>query len=49
VPLLVAGLFAFGVGLASGMWAVVDAAILRPLPYREDGALVAVMEMHPQR
>jgi putative ABC transport system permease protein len=49
VPLLVAGLFAFGVGLASGMWAVVDAAILRPLPYREDGALVAVMESHPQR
>ena len=31
VPLLVAGLFALGVGLASGMWAVVDAALVRPL------------------
>src|SRR5499426_298313 len=49
VPLLVAGLFALGVGLASGMWAVVDAAILRPLPYRAGGDLVAVMEVHPQR
>src|SRR5262249_7147086 len=33
----------------SGMWAVVDAAILRPLPYRAGGDLVAVMETHPQR
>src|SRR5262245_64682219 len=49
VPLLVAGLFALGVGLASGMWAVVDAAILRPLPYRAGDRLVAVMETHPQR
>ena len=49
VPLLVAALFALGVGLASGMWAVVDAAVLRPLPYRDGAALVAVMEMHPQR
>jgi putative ABC transport system permease protein len=49
VPLLVAGLFALGVGLASGMWAVVDAAILRPLPYHAGGKLVAVMETHPQR
>jgi putative ABC transport system permease protein len=49
VPLLVAALFALGVGLASGMWAVVDAAILRPLPYRDGDALVAVMETHPQR
>jgi hypothetical protein len=31
------------------MWAVVDAAILRPLPYRDGNALVAVMETHPQR
>ena len=43
-PLLVAALFAAGVGLASGMWAVVDAALLRPLPFRDGGALVAVME-----
>jgi len=49
VPLLVAALFALGVGLASGMWAVVDAAILRPLPYRDGAALVSVMETHPQR
>jgi predicted permease len=49
VPLLVAALFALGIGLASGMWAVVDAAVLRPLPYRDGNALVAVMETHPQR
>jgi putative ABC transport system permease protein len=49
VPLLVAALFALGVGLAGGMWAVVDAAVLRPLPYRDGDALVAVMETHPQR
>jgi putative ABC transport system permease protein len=49
VPLLVAALFALGVGLASGMWAVIDAAVLRPLPYRDGNALVAVMETHPQR
>ncbi len=49
VPLLVAALFALGVGFASGMWAVVDAAMLRPLPYRDGDALVAVMETHPQR
>jgi len=45
----VAALFALGVGFASGMWAVVDAAVLRPLPYRDGDALVAVMETHPQR
>src|SRR5438034_5594366 len=49
IPLLIAALFALGVGFASGMWAVVDAALLRPLPYRDGGALVAVLEMHPQR
>src|SRR5262245_25232446 len=49
VPLLIAALFALGVGLASGMWAVVDAAMLRPLPYRDPGALVFVLENHPQR
>src|SRR5215510_13212286 len=49
VPLLIAALFALGVGLASGMWAVIDAALLRPLPYRDGAALVAVMEAHPQR
>jgi putative ABC transport system permease protein len=49
VPVLVATLFALAVGLASGMWAVVDAAILRPLPYMDGDALVAVVETHPQR
>ena len=49
MPLLVSALFALGVGLASGMWAVVDAAILRPLPYRDGHALVVVLETHPQR
>src|SRR5262245_31760501 len=49
VPLLIAALFALGVGLAGGMWAVIDAAVLRPLPYRDPGALVFVMETHPQR
>ena len=49
VPLLVAALFALGVGFASGMWAVVDAALLRPLPYRDGRALVVVLEAHPQR
>jgi len=49
VPLLVAALFALGVGLASGMWAVVDAAVFRPLPYPDGDALVAVLEAHPQR
>src|SRR5262249_18799498 len=49
VPLLIATLFALRIGLASGMWAVVDAALLRPVPYRDGAALVAVMEAHPQR
>src|SRR5262245_8024626 len=49
VPLLIAVLFALGVGFAGGMWAVIDAALLRPLPYRDGAALVAVMEAHPQR
>jgi putative ABC transport system permease protein len=49
IPLLVASLFALGVGFASGMWAVVDAAILRPLPFRDADTLVAVMEVHPER
>ena len=40
---------ALGVGLAGGMWAVIDAAVLRPLPHRDADALVFVMEMHPQR
>lgn len=49
VPALVAALFALGVGLASGMWAVIDAALLRPLPFKDGDAVVFVMEDHPQR
>jgi hypothetical protein len=49
VPLTVATLFALGVGMASGMWAVIDAALFRPLPYRDGRSLVVVLEAHPQR
>jgi putative ABC transport system permease protein len=48
-PLLVAGLFALGIALAGGLWAVVDAALLRPLPYPHPERLVVVLESHPQR
>ena len=46
---MTAGLFALSVGLAGGLWAVVDAVALRPLPYPEAHELVAVMERHPDR
>lgn len=49
VPLLTAGLLALSVGLAGGLWAVVDAVALRPLPYPDAHRLVAVMESHPER
>jgi putative ABC transport system permease protein len=49
VPLLTAGLLALSVGLAGGLWAVVDAVALRPLPYPAAQQLVAVMESHPER
>lgn len=49
VPLLTAGLLALSVGLAGGLWAVLDAVALRPLPYPEAHRLVAVMESHPER
>lgn len=49
VPTVLAGLFALSVGLASGMWAVIDAVALRPLPYRDGHQLVVVMERHPER
>ncbi|HQZ38353.1 MAG TPA: ABC transporter permease [Vicinamibacterales bacterium] len=49
VPLLTAGLLALSVGLAGGLWAVVDAVALRPLPYPAAHELVAVMESHPER
>ena len=49
VPLLVAGLTAVGLGLVLGMWAIIDAAFLRPLPLPEPAQLVVVWETHPQR
>ena len=49
VPLMTAGLFALSVGLAGGLWAVVDAVALRPLRYPDAHELVAVMERHPER
>src|SRR5438094_960507 len=49
VPALVASLFALSLGLASGMWAVIDAVAIRPLPYPDAQQLVAVMEVHPVR
>ena len=49
VPLLTAGLLALSVGLAGGLWAVIDAVALRPLPYPAADRLVAVMESHPER
>jgi putative ABC transport system permease protein len=47
--MLVAGLFALSVGLAGGLWAVVDAVALRPLPYPSSRDLVIVWESHPER
>jgi putative ABC transport system permease protein len=49
VPVAVAGLTAVGLGLVLGMWAIIDAAFLRPLPLPEPGRLVVVWETHPQR
>lgn len=49
VPLLTAALLALSVGMAGGLWAVVDAVALRPLPYPEAHQLMAVMESHPER
>ena len=49
VPAVLAGLFALSLGLASGLWAVIDAVALRPLPYRDGDRLVMVMESHPAR
>lgn len=49
VPLLVAGLLALSVGVAGGLWAVIDAVALRPLPYPDADRLVAVVESHPER
>ena len=49
VPLVVAGLTAVGLGLVLGMWAIIDAAFLRPLPLPDPDRLVLVWETHPVR
>lgn len=49
VPVAVAALTAIGLGLVLGMWAIIDAAFLRPLPLPEPSQLVVVWETHPQR
>ena len=49
VPLLVACLTAVGLGLVLGLWAIIDAAFLRPLPLAGPGQLVVVFETHPER
>jgi putative ABC transport system permease protein len=48
-PLLIVLLFALACGVGGGMWAVVDAVLLRPLPYRDPDQVVVVLESHPQR
>lgn len=49
VPATVAALTAVGMGLVLGLWAILDAAFFRPLPFPDASALVFVMESHPQR
>ena len=49
VPMVVAGLTAVGLGLVLGMWAIIDAAFLRPLPLPDPDRLVLVSETHPVR
>lgn len=49
MPLLVILLFGLGTGVATSLWAVVDAAFLRPLPYPHADRLMTVLEQHPER
>lgn len=49
VPAIVVALTTLGIGLTLGMWAIVDAAFLRPLPLPDPAALAVVWETHPQR
>lgn len=39
---------ALGIGAATSMYSVVDGVLLRPLPYRESGRLVAVWQTYPE-
>lgn len=45
----VVALYALAVGIAGGLWATVDATLLRPLPYPDAARLVAVFEHHADR
>ena len=49
IPSLVSLLTACGLGLAIGMWALVDAVYLRPLPVPDEDRVVTVLEIHPER
>ena len=49
LSIAVVALFALGVGFAGGIWATVDATLLRPLPFPDAAELVAVREAHTDR
>jgi putative ABC transport system permease protein len=49
LSLTVAALFALTVGFTAGLWAIIDATLLKPLPYPAPDNLVAVFEVHPTR
>jgi len=40
---------ALGIGIATAVWSVLDAALLRPLPYPDAGRLVSVLGVRPRR
>ena len=40
---------ALGIGVATEVWSVLDAALLRPLPYPDAGRLVSVLAARPRR
>jgi len=45
----IVALYALAVGFAGGLWATIDATLLRPLPYPDPARLVAVIEQHADR
>lgn len=49
LPVLVILLFGLGTGVATSLWAVIDAAFLRPLPYPQGDRLMTVLEKHSER